>query len=146
MQRLTEAERNQAFGMLRGGMVKKAVANFCWSSLATIGRLLQQFTDAGTVHDRSCPGRERVTTPAVDLYIVLQHLRDWFKPTAKTADEIIGVHRQPLSRWTVMQCLKKAGLKCRRPYVGPRLTYLRCSRRISWTQLHQRWSPNYFYG
>ena len=111
MPRLTEAERNQAIGMLRGGMVKKAAVNFFGCSHTTIGRLLQRFINTSTAHDRPRPGKERVDTPAVDRHIVLQHLRGQFKPTVKTAIEIIGLHRRPVNKWTVMQHLKKAGVK-----------------------------------
>ena len=46
----------------------------------------------GSVNDRQCPGLERVTTCQQDWYIVLSHLRDRFRTSVETAQEIVGTH------------------------------------------------------
>ncbi len=69
MPRLSENERNQAIGMLAGGMSARTVARRFGCCRKTIDRLAGRYQATGAVHDRQRPGRPRVTTlePIVTL-------------------------------------------------------------------------------
>ncbi|MES9901740.1 MAG: helix-turn-helix domain-containing protein [Sedimenticola sp.] len=75
MPRLSENERNQAIGMLAGGMSARTVARRFGCCRKTIDRLAGRYQATGAVHDRQRPGRPRVTTARADRYITLTHLR-----------------------------------------------------------------------
>jgi len=57
MQRVSENERNQAIGMLAGGMSARVVERRFGSCRKTIYRLAARYQQTGTVHDRQRPGR-----------------------------------------------------------------------------------------
>ena len=58
MGRLTEAQRNQAIGMLRFEIISQ-VAKFFNCSKSTISRLADRFAQTGTVKDRPRPGQQK---------------------------------------------------------------------------------------
>ena len=58
MERLTEAQRNQAIGMLRFESISQ-VAKFFKCSKSTISRLANSFGQTGTVKDRPRPGQQK---------------------------------------------------------------------------------------
>ena len=87
MPRLSNAERNQAVGMLQAGQSKRQVARHFHCSPSTVSRLWQRYLETDSVDDRPRPGREKVTTPEQDQYIVTQHLRDRFRTATQTAAE-----------------------------------------------------------
>ena len=76
MPRLNNDERNEAIGMLNAGMTATIVLRHFGCTRKTIERLQRRFLVTGNVADHSRSGRPRVTTPADDPYIVLQHLRN----------------------------------------------------------------------
>ena len=75
MSLLSENERNQAIGMLAGGMSARVVARRFGSCLKTIDRRASRYEQTGAVHDRQRHGRPRVTTARADRFITLTHLR-----------------------------------------------------------------------
>ena len=74
--------------------------------------------------DRPRGGRPRITSPALDRYIRVFHLRNW---TAIDAG-IPGLRR--VSTKTVRNRLRQHGIRPIRPYVGPVLTQVH--RRVRW--------------
>ena len=101
MPRLGNDERHCAMGMLDGGMSCRQVARNFGCSPSTITRLLQRHRETGSVNDHPRSGRERVTTPDQDRYIVLQHLRDRFLTASETAASTPGRHQPRISGNTV---------------------------------------------
>ncbi|MGH0177437.1 UNVERIFIED_CONTAM: hypothetical protein FKN15_075293 [Acipenser sinensis] len=53
-----------AIGMIEGGLSVREFARRKRCSASTIGRLVQRNQDTGSVRDRPCPKRQRVTTLA----------------------------------------------------------------------------------
>ena len=79
MGRLSNVDRHRALGMVEGGLSYRQVAERMGCSHTTIARLVERHNATGSVDDRQCPGRERVTTRQQDRYIVLSHLRYRFR-------------------------------------------------------------------
>ena len=94
MPRLGNDERRRAMGMLDGGMSCRQVARHFGCSPSTITKLLQRHRETGSVNDRPHSGRERVTPPDQDQYIVLQHLRDRFLTASEMAAATPGRHHK----------------------------------------------------
>ncbi len=78
MPRLSQAQRNQAIGMLRAGVAPVAVSRVFGCSRITIFNLITRMQQTGDVADRPMAGRPRVTTLSQDRAIRLTHLRDRF--------------------------------------------------------------------
>ena len=78
MPRLTNDERNQAIGMVTGGMSFAQVAMRMRVHRHTISRLISRHRRTDSVADRPRAGRPRVTTPAQDRYIRTVHLRYYY--------------------------------------------------------------------
>jgi transposase len=85
MPRLSEAERNQAIGMLLGGAPIVDVSRTFNCSRNTVHELVSCHRLTGDVQDSPRPGRPRATTQRDNRAIVLTHLRDRFRPATLTA-------------------------------------------------------------
>ena len=138
MPRLTPLQRGMAIGMLQAGQTPTAVARQLGCHFSTVTRLSQCHQITGSVNDRPRTGRPRVTTAAPDRYIRVTHLRNRMMPATRTVHQVHGP-RGPVSTDTVRRRLRAAGLRDRRPYVGPILTHLHRQRRQQWAQQHQQW-------
>ena len=66
MPRLSENERNQAIGMLAGGMSASVIARRFGCCRKTSDRLAARYQQTGAIHDRQRPGRPRLE-PIVTL-------------------------------------------------------------------------------
>ena len=75
MPRLSENERNQAIGMLAGGMSARVVVPWFGCCRKMSDRLASRYQQTRAVHDRQRPGRPLVTTARADRFITLTHLR-----------------------------------------------------------------------
>lgn len=85
--------------------------------------------------NKSAHGRRpRVTTPAQDRYMRLQHLRDRVRPATRTAAEIAGLHNRRISAQTVRN------LRARRPQQVVDLRAARRRMRLNWAYDHVRWT------
>jgi len=62
MARLSERERNQAIGMMRGGVSVVNVSRMFNCSRNTVYELVRRYRLTGDVHDRPRLGRPRATT------------------------------------------------------------------------------------
>jgi len=91
------------------------------------------------VHDHPRPGQPRVTTVRQDRAIRLSHLRNRFLNATVTARNTAGRNRPRISARTVRRRLLDAGLRCRRPYHGARLTAVHRRNRLHWVAAHARW-------
>ena len=78
MPRLTDAQRNQAIGMLRAGLNVTNVARQMGCTRQTIHSLRNKFNITGSVRDLARSGRPPVTTLRDDRMITLTHLRNRF--------------------------------------------------------------------
>ncbi len=106
MPRLTEAQRQQAIGLLSVGISKRQVAGRFGCTRATIYRLEQRYEETGRTRDRYRSGRPRVTTARQDRRIRLQHLRNRFRTAVMTASETPGIHNQRISSKTAINRLR----------------------------------------
>ena len=138
MPRLPQHCRDQAFGMLEGGVSVRAVAEHFNCTLATIYRLRQRHNATGTTMDRPRSGRPRVTTRNQDRRIRILHLRDRFRRVTTTAADTPGRNNNRISPNTVIRRLRENGLRPRRPYVGMVLNAERRRRRRVWANNHRR--------
>ena len=111
MGRLNDAQRNQAIGMITGGMSYREVARRMNCSHQTISRLVERHTVTGSVDDRPRLGRQRVTSARDDRQIVLSHLRDRFKTASQAARELNTFNNQRVSRQTVSQRPRERDVK-----------------------------------
>ena len=144
MGRLSNVDRHRALGMVEGGLSYRQVAERMGCSHTTIARLVERHNPTGSVDDRQCPGRERVTTCQQHGYIVLSHLRNRFRTSVETAQETVGTHNLRISALTVWRHLQEHSISSHKTYWGNVLTAERqisrfnwCRQRIRWTQ--QRW-------
>ena len=126
--------------MLEAGETQEVVAARMGCSQPVISNLVNRHEETGTVEDRPRSGRPRVTTPNQDHYIVLQHLRDRFRPASRTASETIGLHNNPITPPTVRSRLDEEGLHCHRPNRCPILTAEHRRNRQIWATRHRRWT------
>lgn len=138
MPRLSIEERGRALGLVEAGVSQRQVAALLNCSQATISRLVDRHRRTGSARDGQRTGAPRLTTPAVDRYIVNTHLRNRFLPAAVTARGIPGRHGN-ISERTIRRRLNAGGLSCRRPHVGPQLTRERRQVRLQWSNQHLRW-------
>lgn len=140
MPRLSAEQRSQAIGMLQAGMSQSEIARHFGCSQPAISNLTRRYEETGSVDDHPRSGRPRVTTPIQDRFIVLQHLRDRFRPATRTAAVTVGRHHQRISESTVRRRLRSHMLSARRPARGPRLTAVHRRNRLRWCRQHQRWT------
>ena len=101
MPRLSKPERDRAIGMLQAGRGCLAVARVFGVHRSTITRLAERYHATGSSNDRPRTGRPRVTTAAQDRANQLAHLLDRFRPTTRSAAEIIGTPHRPVSARTI---------------------------------------------
>ena len=135
MPRLSEAERNEAIGMLRNCTINHVAAYFN-TSRKTIRFLQRRANQTGTVKDRPRVGRPRKTTNGDDRAMQISHLRNRFKTASETARNF----RVPISRQTVSRRLSAYGLKSRRPVKRAYLTARHRQARFNWARIHRRWT------
>ena len=139
MQRLTREERKRALGMLQANLGVHIIARRINCHHSTISRLRDRFRATGRTADPPRPGQPRVTTPRQDVFIRQQHLRDRFMPATVSSRQIHGMPGQVCAN-TVRRRLQAAGIRARRPYVGPVLTQQHRRRRLQWATVHRRWT------
>ena len=101
MPRLSAVQREQAIGMLMGGISQPAVARHFNVAKSTVLRLVRRLEETGSTRDRPRPFQPRVTTPNQDRRIRLIHLRDRFQSAVQTAAIIPGRHNPRISAKTV---------------------------------------------
>ena len=140
--RLNRVARARAIGQIEAGRQLKYVAAAFGVNRLTITRLRQRYVQTGSVEDQPRPGQPRVTSQRTDRAIRLTHLRCRFRPATETANETPGRNRSWISHQTVRRRLRDAGIHCRRPYYGARLTGGHRVRRQNWEAAHPQWSRN----
>lgn len=138
MPRLNLANRNIAIGRLQLGESQSAVARHMNVSQSTISRLWERFQRFQSAEDRPRSGRPRITTAAQDRYIRVQHLRHRTTTATTTARQVPGLRR--VSAQTIRNRLREAGLRARRPYVGPVLQRQHRRARVRWCTNVQGWN------
>lgn len=139
---LQRNRRWMALGQIQAGVSYQRVANLYGVHRSTISRLHQRYRATGTVRDRPRPGQRRVTTARQDVNIRLQHIANRFRTPAETARTIPGRRNPTIHPRTVRRRLKAAGLRCHRPYRGPRLLPRHRVARRRWAAAHARWRLN----
>ena len=132
MPRLSAVQREQAIGMLMGGVSQPAVARHFNVAKSTVLRLVRRLEETGSTRDRPRPGQPRVTTPNQDRRIRLIHLRDRFQSAVQTAAIIPGRHNPRISAKTVLRRLREHNIRPRRAFVGPVLDNRRQRVRRQW--------------
>ena len=132
MGRLTEAQRNQAIGMLRFESISQ-VAKFFNCSKSTISRLADRFSQTGTVKDRPRPGQQKKLSVRDERRIRRQHIANPFLEASPTARQF-GVTTP-----TIIKILRKAGLRSRRPFRGQILLPQHKRARLEWCRQAQNW-------
>ena len=131
MPRLSEHERWQAIGMLENGCLPSEVARRFGVALSTVSRLQQRHIQTGSVQDRPRTGQPRVTTAAQDRTIRRAHVRNRLLTATATAHVTTGRHNDRISRQTVLNRLRKNGIRPHRTCVGHVLNSRRqCMRRV----------------
>ena len=89
MPRFSEAERNQAIGMLRVCSDSEVARHFNVSR-KTVRKLKQRMQVSGTVADRPRSGRPRKTSGIEDRHIRTRHLRNCMLSAARSARTFPG--------------------------------------------------------
>ena len=72
--------------------------------------------------------------------MVLTHLRDRFTPATETARQTIGINNRQVSHQTVINRLRSAGLRSRRPRKVPVLTPRHRRERLTWARRYLRYT------
>ena len=110
--RMSNRDRYEAVGMLRGMSVNDVAAHFNLNR-STIFRLKRKLNQTGDGVDLQRTGRPRKTSAAEDRHLRTLHLRNRFRSASETARNWAGNER--ISLRTVLRRLKNAGLRSRRP-------------------------------
>ena len=128
--------------MLEAGASTEDVAAQDGSSVQAVRNLRRRFVQTGSTEDLPCSGRQRVTTPAQDRYILNQHLRNRFLTATATASVTPGTHNPRISAQTLRTCLAENNLCVCHPYVGTVLTdrHRRDMSRLQWADRHINWT------
>ncbi|GFV19805.1 transposable element Tcb2 transposase [Trichonephila clavipes] len=87
-------------------------------------------------------GRPRRTTPADNLYIVLQARRNRRQTAGEIARHTTQATGRPISRFTVARRLHGGGLFARRPVRCVTLRPVHRRRRSLWCREHRNWRDN----
>ena len=136
--KLSSEQHARVLGQLEAWATAAHVARVLGVNERTVRRLRQRFATYGTVVDPPRSGRPRVTTLRQDRHIQLTHLRNRFAAPNDAARKTPGRDRPRISARTVQRRLKAVGLRCRRPYHGPKLTQNRRHLRRQWALRHRR--------
>ena len=110
--RMSNRDRYEAVGMLRGMSVNDVAAHFNLNR-STIFRLKRKLNQTGDGVDLQRTGRPRKTSAAEDRHLRTLHLRNRFRSASETARNWAGNER--ISLRTVFRRLMNAGLRSRRP-------------------------------
>ena len=108
--------------MLLRGDAQSDVALHLGVHRSTMSRLYQRLRTTGHTKYRPRSGRPSVMSRHQDRYIRLTHLRDMFLVPVVTAANTRGIHNNRISAQTARNRLREAGLRARRPYIGPVFT------------------------
>ena len=92
MPRLSQNDRDRAFGMLESGYYQTDVARRFGVHRTTIARLWDRYNTIGSTDDRPRPGQRRVATPR-ERYIRRIHTRKRFRSATITARTLPGRRR-----------------------------------------------------
>ena len=125
MERLKEAQRHRAIGMVEGGLSFHEVARRMGCSHQTIKKLVERNDTTGSVSDRQCPGRQKVKSQRQDRNIVLSHLPNRFRTAVKMGQETVGINNQSISASTVRRRLHERDITSHNAYRGNVLTPIR---------------------
>ena len=128
--------------MLQAGQSYRQMAIRLGVHRSTICSFNLRYQATGTVCDRPRPGQRRVTTARQDVNIRLLHRINRFRIPIETATTLPGRRNPTINPVTVRRRLNASGLRCRRPYRGPRLTQRHKDARRRWTAAHARWALN----
>ncbi len=126
--------REREIGMLTAGMSTRAVARELNVHYYTISHLQRRFREFGSTSNH----RPRVTTPAQDLHIHIQHLhlQDRLRQATRTAAATISLHNQIISAHLH---LREAHLHACHPHRGLDLTAVRHRNRLELANAPIRW-------
>lgn len=139
-QAMTLERRNQAIGMLQGGMGVRAVSLHFGVSPSTISRLRDRFDETGSVQERPRSGRPRKTTDVEDRYVRVTSRRNRFLSAPKLANHLYTTSHVRVTPQTIRNRLHSSGIHGRRPYVGISLTRRHVELRMNWATAHRRWT------
>ena len=109
MPRLEPATRNIDIGRLQAGESQNEVARTLNVNQSNISRLWNRFQQTSSTNDRQRSGRPRITTPELDRYIRVFHLRNRIVAASTTAAGIHGLRR--ISSQTVRNRLRQHGIR-----------------------------------
>ena len=138
MPRLPIEQRWRGIGMFEAGESQQTIARRLGCSQPAIANLISWYVGTGSVEDHPRTGRPRVTTPNQDRYMVLQHLRDRFRPATRTAAETVGLHNNRVSPGTVRNRLHDEQLHSRSSCRGQTLTAAHRRNRLNWCRQYRR--------
>ncbi|KAH7936256.1 hypothetical protein HPB52_021086 [Rhipicephalus sanguineus] len=138
MARVPEDERLRIVELYTKEYSQRAVAAMVKRPLKTVNRIIQAFRDENRIKDAPRKPRPRVTTQEDDMNIVA-YVAD--NPRASVS-EIRQCFQLTASKTTVKRRLAEAGLKSRMAVQKPLLTNVNKSKRLSFTQRHEAWSPD----
>ncbi|GFX57562.1 transposable element Tcb2 transposase [Trichonephila clavipes] len=134
--------RGRIIGKLEEGHSGTSVAAEFGIAPSIVSRLWKQFQTTGTAFRGFSSGRPRGTTPADDLYIVLQARRNRRQTAGEIARHTTQATGRPISRFTVARRLHGGGLFARRPVQCVPLTPAHRRRRSLWCREHRNWRDN----
>ncbi|GFV93829.1 transposable element Tcb1 transposase [Trichonephila clavipes] len=134
--------RGRIIGKLEEGRSVTSVAAEFGIAHSIVSRLWRQFQTTGTAIRGFSSGRPRGTTPADDLYIVLQARRNRRQTAGEIARHTTQATGRLISRFTVARRLHGGGLFARRPVRCVPLTPAHRRRRSLWCREHRNWRDN----
>ena len=119
MPQMTQVTRERAIVILNAGASVWAVAAHFNANHSTISHLRTRFRETGSTVNRPHARRPRVTTPAQDPLLRLQHNRENLQPATWTASETVGMHNRRISAQTVRNRSREVDLRDRCAVCAP---------------------------
>ena len=108
--RLTTEELARAMGMLEHGSSQRRVANVFGVSQSVISRAWNRFQTSGSATQHHDGGRQRVSTPRQDGFLVVQAKRHPFVNATTLRNELRNAVGVNISTQTVRNRLRQSGL------------------------------------
>ena len=136
--KLSDAERWQSVGMIRGGMSYRQAAERFNVSHSVIVRLMQRVNHTWGVKELQRTGRPMKTTPREDR-LLTRFARQQPFSTANTLRSQWIVNGR-ISRRTVNRRLNNARFHARKPIKRPLLTQRHKTARLQWAREHMGWN------
>lgn len=130
----------QIVALVEQGLDQRTVARILNLNQSTVSRLYRRFLETGSFERRRGTGRNRVTTPRDDRFIVTTCLRNRFLTSVNIKQELNQVRGVAVSARTIRRRLKEHDITPFRPANGPKLSAAHRQARLRFAREYLNWT------